>query len=94
MGSGAPHPKRSPIASHYFGARVIVTLVGLGGFLGLLIAGAQVRSGQETLRAAALVWFFGFGVVRVALDLHASRDSARRDALPGRDHQWTAAGLR
>jgi hypothetical protein len=65
---------------------VIVTVAGLGGFLGLLIAGAEARSGQDALRVAALVWFLAFGVVKLVLDLRASRAS--------RDHRRTAAGLR
>jgi hypothetical protein len=73
---------------------VILTLAGLGGFLGLLVAGAEVRSGQDLLRAAALVWFLGFGVAKIVLDLRASRASARRDARSRRDHRRTAAGLR
>jgi hypothetical protein len=90
----APHPDRSPIRSPYLGAQVIVTLAGLGGFLGLLIAGAEVRSGQDALRVAALIWFLGFGVLKVVLDLRASRASRGRDASCGRDHRRTAAGVR
>jgi hypothetical protein len=94
MGPRAPHPDRSLIGSRYVGARVLVTLAGLGGFLGLLIAGAEVRSGQDALRDAALVWFLGLGVVKVILDLRASRVSRSRDASSGPEHRRTAAGVR
>jgi hypothetical protein len=94
MAPEAPHPDRSPLGSPSVAARVTVTLAGLGGFLGLLITGAEVRSGQDALRVAALIWFLGFGILRVILDLRASGGSRGRDASGGRDHRRTAAGLR
>lgn len=94
MGPREPRPGPSPIGSPYVGARVILILAGLGGFLGLLIAGAEVRSGQDALRAAALIWFLGFGVVKLVLDLRASRVSRSRDASSGPEHRRTAAGVR
>lgn len=58
--------------------RIIVTVAGVAGFLGLLVASIHVRSAEEILRIAAFVWFLGLGAVRVALDLRASGRSARR----------------
>jgi len=79
----APRPTPPPIAHRTTAerlvlTRVIVTVAGVAGFLGLLIAAVHVRSAQEILRLAAFVWFLGLGAVRVALDLRVSRRSARR----------------
>jgi hypothetical protein len=79
MDARAPRPDRSITRSGDGIARVIVTLAGVGGFLGLLLAGAQARAAQDALRFAALAWFLGFGVVRIVLDVRASR--RRRDAI-------------
>ena len=49
--------------------RLIVSVIGIVGFL-LLLLGAHFAGGlQKPLQAAALVWFLAFGVVRFAMDL-------------------------
>ena len=80
---GALRPNRRSLGSRYLVARVVVTLAGVAGFLGLLLAAVYVSSGEQVLRVSAFVWFFGFGALRVALDIGASRASRRRGTCSG-----------
>jgi hypothetical protein len=51
-------------------ARVLagsITLVGVIGFVGLLVAGHYVPEADRFLQIAAFVWFFAFAVVRITL---------------------------
>ena len=75
-----PRANRREVGDRLVLARIIVTVAGVGGFLGLLIASIHVRSAQEILRISAFVWFLGMGAVRVVLDLRASRRSRRGEA--------------
>jgi len=83
--SGRPVPPRSTVMdvehrgaeASFLAARVVVTVVGVAGFLGLLFAAVQVSSAQDMLGISAFIWFFGFGAVRVALDVRAARASRR-----------------
>jgi hypothetical protein len=43
---------------------VIITLTGVAGFVGLLVASHYDPPHATPLRIGALIWFFGFGVVR------------------------------
>ncbi len=75
-------------------ARVVVTVAGVAGFLGLLIAAVHASPAQETLRISAFIWFFGFGAVRVALDVRAARASRRPGACSGRGQHGAGGRLR
>ncbi len=52
--------------------------LGLGGFLGLLLAGAYYPPGAVWLRGAALVWFMGLGLVRGVALLTLRHDGEAR----------------
>jgi uncharacterized membrane protein len=52
-------------------AAFLVTVAGLAGFLGLLVASAYLPREADPLRIAALVWFVVLGAVRTALILRA-----------------------
>jgi hypothetical protein len=67
---------------------LVVTLIGVGGYLALLIAGAYAHADQATLRATALVWFLGFGAVKIALDVRASHVLARREPTCRPARRW------
>ena len=43
---------------------VMLLVTGVGGLLGLLIGGHYYPPSGTLLKAAALVWFLGFGLVR------------------------------
>jgi hypothetical protein len=89
----APLPDRRDVESRYVLTKVIVTVAGVAGFLGLLLAGAYVSSGEEVLRISAFAWFFGFGALRVVLDVRASRASRRRGTCSGQYDRRVGAGL-
>jgi len=46
--------------------RSVIVLIGLAGFIGLLIAGHYLPAWSPHLRAGALAWFLGFGAIYVA----------------------------
>jgi hypothetical protein len=57
-------------------ARVLagsITLVGVIGFVGLLVAGHYVPEADRFLQIAAFVWFFAFGAVRITLQHSLAR---------------------
>ena len=74
----APHPAPPRVGSRFLVARAVVTLAGVGGFLGLLVAAVHAPPAREGLRIAAFAWFMAFGVARIILDLLATRVSRRR----------------
>ena len=49
--------------------RLIVSVVGIAGFLILLIGAHFVGGLQKPVQAAALFWFLAFGLVRFGLDV-------------------------
>jgi NhaP-type Na+/H+ or K+/H+ antiporter len=51
------------------GAAFLVTVAGLIGFVGLLVASAYLPREADALRIAALVWFVVLGAVRTTLIL-------------------------
>jgi hypothetical protein len=57
------------IQSPHWISRTATTVVGLGGFVGLLVSSHYFPSAADSLRMLAILWFFGFGAVRFALDL-------------------------
>ena len=84
-GSGRPIALRPGTAGpRLIPARVILTVAGVAGFLGLLVAAVHAGAPQQVLRISAFVWFFGFGAARIIVDLRASRASTReRDRRVG-----------
>jgi peptidoglycan/LPS O-acetylase OafA/YrhL len=48
------------------GAYLIFSALGLCGFIGLLVASHFMPPQAMALRIAALAWFLGFGVIRMA----------------------------
>jgi hypothetical protein len=61
---------------------MLASVVGVVGFVGLLIAAAFVGAMRDLLGACALIWFLGLGVVGVVIDLRESRSSVRVIAGP------------
>jgi len=55
------------------GGAFLVTVVGIAGFVGLLVASACLPHQSTPLRIAALVWFVVLGAVRTAILLRADR---------------------
>ena len=67
---------RGPNAAAPFGGRkigpasnpwptvLLITLINVGGFVALLVASHYVPALANPLRVAALVWFFGLGVIQ------------------------------
>jgi hypothetical protein len=53
--------------------RLLVTMLGLFGFAGLLLASSAYPASATLLRELALVWFFAFGAVRVAVGRRPNR---------------------
>jgi len=49
--------------------RTAISAVGIGGFGGLLVSSHYFPSIADPLRVLAIIWFFGFGAARFALDL-------------------------
>jgi hypothetical protein len=57
-------------------ARVLagsVTLLGVSGFVGLLVAGHCLPAADTLLRIAAFAWFFAVGAVRITLQYVLAR---------------------
>ena len=81
LNPGSPRPAAARAAPPRLLARLVVTVAGVGGFLGLLVAAVYAPSAQEGLRIAAFIWFLGFGAVRVILDLRASGRPGVRVAI-------------
>ncbi len=48
------------------GAYLLASLVGVSGFIGLLVAAHFMTAKAEALQVGALVWFLAFGVIRMA----------------------------
>jgi hypothetical protein len=90
---GTPRLDRRSAGSRYLTARVVATVAGVAGFLGLLLAAAYASSGEAVLRISAFVWFFGFGALRVVLDVRASRASRRRGTCSGEHDRRLGGGL-
>ena len=49
--------------------RLIVSIVGIAGFLALLLGAHFAGDWQKPVRAAALIWFLVFGVLRFGMDV-------------------------
>ena len=45
---------------------IAVTVIGIGGFVGLLVASNAFPEFAKPLRITALIWFAWFGVIRLA----------------------------
>lgn len=58
-------------------------LMGIGGFIGLLVAVHYIPNKADLLRVFALLWFFGFGVIYVAVSWR-KRDPGGRRRRPRR----------
>ena len=65
-------------------AAVILTLCGLGGFVGFLMASAYFPVHAMVLRVLALVCFFSFGAVKVLVDLKSAAERTREAATKPR----------
>ena len=66
-GSGATRlsrVQRTPPISSPWPIILLRTLVGVCGFVGLLVCSAYFPAIANPLRVGALVWFFGFGVIQ------------------------------
>jgi hypothetical protein len=75
--------------------RTAITGVGVGGFVGLLVTSHYFPSEADPLRVLAMIWFFGFGAARFALDIKAGADAEPRttDAVrDGRDALLNGSG--
>ena len=64
---------RETIALQYMLASFALIVMGVGGFLGLLIASVYLPPVQDALRIMALAWFFAFGVVNLIVEARARR---------------------
>jgi hypothetical protein len=56
--------------------RMVVNLVGGGGFVALLVAGSQLTGLETPLRIAALLWFAALLAIKFALWSSMDRDDA------------------
>jgi len=79
----APEPSRASLASasaarRRLMVRLIVNLVGGGGFIALLVAANQLPWLATPLRVAAMLWFAALLAVKFALWSSMDRDDARR----------------
>jgi hypothetical protein len=88
-----PPVDRGRVGTRLLRDRVIVTVAGVAGFLGLLVAAVYFRSAEHVLRLSAFVWFFGFGALRVVFDLRASRASRRRKTCSGERDRRVGGGM-
>jgi len=59
-------------------SRTAITVAGLGGFVGLLVSSHYFPSAADSLRVLAIIWFFGFGAARFALDLKVDNQEIER----------------
>jgi hypothetical protein len=57
---------------------LLIRIVGVAGFVGLLVASQVVRGAEDACRVAALVWFAVFGIVYVVVGARA----------PGGGRRW------
>jgi hypothetical protein len=57
--------RRYPVWPQFLG------VIGIFGFLGLLIASAYLPHWALALRIAAVVWFLGIGAAKIVLELRA-----------------------
>jgi hypothetical protein len=64
--SAATHSQiqKTPPVSSPWPAILLMTLVGVGGFVALLVCSAYYPALANPLRLGALVWFFGFGLIQ------------------------------
>jgi len=58
--------RKSPPIGSPWPTILLIALVGAGGFVGLLVCSAYYPAIANPLRIAALVWFFGFGLIQRA----------------------------
>lgn len=61
----ASHRRRPTLFERWPGY-IAITLAGIGGFVGLLVASNAFPEFAKPLRIAALIWFAWFGVIRLA----------------------------
>jgi hypothetical protein len=54
--------------------RLLVTVIGAGGFLGWLLAARDFPDLATPFRCLAMVWFFAFGAARVSMDFNLPRE--------------------
>jgi hypothetical protein len=59
------------VRSEAWWTRLVVMVVGVGGFVGLLAASHYLQTGAVGLRWLAVIWFLGWGVFKWTLDLRA-----------------------
>jgi len=59
--------EKTPPISSPWPTILLIMLVGVGGFVGLLVSSHYFPTLANPLRAAGLVWFFGFGVIQTTL---------------------------
>ena len=73
---------------------LLIYVVGVFGFLALLLAGSFHRPGEVWLREAALAWFLGFGLVRCVALVTMGRKGTN-DAEPSSIYESgaTSSGL-
>ncbi len=58
--------------------RSAITAFGAGGFVGLLVSSHYFPSSADSLRALAMIWFFGFGAAKFALDIKTGPEADPR----------------
>jgi hypothetical protein len=66
-GSRFVRARTQSIGARGRGGYLLLSLAGVVGFVGLLLAAHVMPAQAEPLRIAALAWFLGFGVMRLAL---------------------------
>jgi hypothetical protein len=62
---------------------VLARVLGVFGFVGLLVVAREAVRGADVCRVLALVWFFAFGLWAWRLDQRASRIAGRSGPGPG-----------
>jgi hypothetical protein len=70
--------RRYPVWPQFLG------VIGIFGFVGLLIASVYVPHWALALRITALVWFLGIGVFKIVLDLRVDSRFGRARRQNGR----------
>jgi hypothetical protein len=58
--------------------RTAITVAGGVGFVGLLVSSHYFPSAADSLRVFAIIWFFGFGAAKFALDLKIDNQKIER----------------
>jgi hypothetical protein len=81
MGNGTGRRSRMRAAS---GADLVVTVLGVAGLLGFLMAGRMDDANASPYDIFAFVWFFTFGGIKLSLPWLLKRAAARR-SLPHRE---------